>query len=105
MYTCLIMHIMSIVEMRMDMAGISYPNRIDCDFKTLQKAIRVTSGENCSIKGIKYRDTISLEEKIDQALEYLYFIIATEQKKYPTTVPESSISSISYTTRSPKLIS
>jgi hypothetical protein len=94
-YACVIGHLIDMVQIHMDVAGLHYPDSEDCDFKSLCTAVRIVSSERCSIRSVDYKNTIILKEKDSQQLIALYPLISSADKTKPVTLSESMISRIS----------
>jgi hypothetical protein len=67
---------------------------VDCDFKTMENAVRIVSTERCSIASVEYKNIIGTKEKDSQPFSLLYPHIASADKKAPTTLSESMLGHI-----------
>jgi hypothetical protein len=94
-YACIIGHLIDMVQVHMDVAGLHYPDSEDCDFKSLCNTVRIVSSERCNIKKVEYKNSIILKEKDSQQLSALYSLISSDDKKIPTTLSESMLSRLS----------
>ncbi len=90
-YTCILVHLIAMVELRMEQRSIQYPDSVDCGFVQLQSAVRVVSTSRCAVRGIDYKAPIQLGSKDDQALDNIYPIIASSEARDATTLSESQL--------------
>lgn len=93
-YACIIFHLIDMVQIHMDIAGLHYPDSFDCDLNEMQNAIRVVSGERCRIQSVEYKNNIRLKEMSSQPLELLCPLISSSDIKTPTTLSESKLSQL-----------
>lgn len=93
-YACILFHLIDMVQVHMDIMDIQYPDSVDCDFKTMQNAVRIVSTERCSIQNVEYKNTISAKEKDSQPFDIIYPLISSLQPGGPTTLVESDISKV-----------
>jgi len=90
-YACILMHLMTMVELHMEHESVQYPDSVDCGFLPLQNAVRVVSTERCNVRSIDYKATIPLGSKDDQAFDNIYPIIASSDARDPVTLSESQL--------------
>ena len=93
-YSCIIFHLISMVQLQMDQKSIHYPDSVDCDFKTMVNSVRIVSTERCNIKEITYKNSITAKDKDDQGFGHIYPIISSKEKDFSTTMPESQLTRI-----------
>ena len=93
-YACILVHLMAMVELRMEQRLIQYPDSVDCAFLQLQTAVRVVCSNRCAVRDIDYKLPIQLGSKDDQALDNIYPIIASSQPGDATTLSESQFNSL-----------
>ena len=93
-YACILSHLMSMVETRMEVNDIHYPDSVDCNFNTMQNLVRIVCGNRSSLPNLTQRDTIITKDRDSQAFNQLYPIIASSQMDTPTSLIESQLSKI-----------
>lgn len=91
-YACILFHFIDMVQVHMDLKSIYYPDSVDCDFKSMQNAVRIVCTERCSIPTVEYKNTIIVKDKDSQPFDILYPIISSTDPAEPTSVTESLLS-------------
>lgn len=94
-YTCIIFHLIDMVQVHMDVRSIYYPDSVDCEFKPMCNAVRLVCTEKCSSPHVEYKSKIDASGKDSQASNILFPIIASKSPNDSIIISESTLINIS----------
>lgn len=95
--SCIISHLIELVNIQMESRSIHYPDSVDANFTTLECCVRESCKVRCKIPSVVFKDPIEIPElaKHRTAYDSILPLVASRDGNMSTTFPESRLSELS----------